>query len=1040
MILKKTMKRVLTALTLLLLTASVTTGCDIYEYLELLDSDGKIAYTLVRGDSCSAEVTRAAQLLRNGLLEMSGVDKDSFPIETDWGKDGTVGDNASRREILVGETNRQESIDAKNELGENDYLIRVSADGNKIVLIGSDDGHTVMAVTEFLRTYFGYDPLGAASSATNNKEMRLRLPVDDKRNDVYRPIDYSAAARQIRTVYPTDDTVIADIVVTPENYKVDPTGANDSTAALNKALNDCAKAGGGTVFLPVGSYLVTDTVSVPAFVTLRGDWQDPDQGTDYGTVILAKPEESSGIGTGLFRIGGSAGVYGLTVIYPEQKLDNVRSYAPAFYIPGGAGIDYMVQTVKNVTVVNGYIGIATASDGNVHEQLYIENFRGTFLKTAALLYNSADVGTCAGIRIGPEYWLKDPSAPDADALKTYLRKNAVGLTLFDLDWSMFTDVKITDCRTGIKTEKGIRSSFSGTFYALDISDCDIAFDAGDMDTRWGLEIAASRLSGSEFAIRNQTAGTVRLAGVTAEGKVKGEILYNTDSLDAYPSDADRGHFIASGGFYPFTQGMGKGTDISEGLQAVLDFAGTTGGIVYLPAGVYTLASPIRVPDGVELRGAASVAARDEEGKSDGTVLLVTCGVGGNPTDTPAITLGKNAGITGFLIEYPKSGASNPSSSYCICGEDSGCYAVNLSIMCAGYGIDFSGCSGHLIKFVNSYCYYNDLKVGGEGGAVIDFLHNATLPVRRDTSLFSFPDGSDFGSFLQFALKNNVSILLDGAKDEYLLHVFSYGVSSMLDSTQSTGTVAQHVGTDGMTDGCQLILRDGDMRCINVMRCGGTSTQVTFGELYVHNRMRINNVWEGEIRGTEVPYGTPDGEEDAVMILNCDNGLPGMSADRNEKTEGKGSAYYKLGSSANLMSVNVLSKRVDVEDTDTLAIDVWVSDPGLIQGAFIVEMTSSGTCDVEEYEWMFDTEHTQDLKKGWNTFYFYYDDAKITGGEIRLDAINYIRIFDFYDAGLIGNELRIDNIRACITGGRDLASQHLKHLNASSSLNGIEVNG
>jgi len=124
----------------------------------------------------------------------------------------------------------------------------------------------------------------------------------------------------VPTVYPTDDIVIADIIATQAPYCADPTGQSDATEAIRQALNDCAAQGGGTVFLPVGVYLITDTVQIPPFVTLRGDWQDPDGGTDYGTVIKACPPSSDNDETGLFLLGGSAVRSVLRFIIPSKGL------------------------------------------------------------------------------------------------------------------------------------------------------------------------------------------------------------------------------------------------------------------------------------------------------------------------------------------------------------------------------------------------------------------------------------------------------------------------------------------------------------------------------------------------------------------------------------------------------------------------------------------------------------------------------------------------------------------------------------------------
>ena len=138
----------------------------------------------------------------------------------------------------------------------------------------------------------------------------------------------------VDTVYPTTDVVIATVDVTKAPYCADNTGKTDVTAIINKALKDVSAAGGGTVFMPIGQYLITGSVTIPAYCTLRGDWQDPDIGTDYGTVILAKPQKTTAVNDALFMIGGSAGVNGLTVYYPEQNINDIKEYPFTFYTTG----------------------------------------------------------------------------------------------------------------------------------------------------------------------------------------------------------------------------------------------------------------------------------------------------------------------------------------------------------------------------------------------------------------------------------------------------------------------------------------------------------------------------------------------------------------------------------------------------------------------------------------------------------------------------------------------------------------------------------
>ena len=67
-----------------------------------------------------------------------------------------------------------------------------------------------------------------------------------------------------------------------------------------------------------------------------------------------------------------------------------------FYVEGND--DYMLQTIKNCTLLNSYRGIGASSQceleiGECHEMMTIENVKGTCLYEGLNSYNSADVDT-----------------------------------------------------------------------------------------------------------------------------------------------------------------------------------------------------------------------------------------------------------------------------------------------------------------------------------------------------------------------------------------------------------------------------------------------------------------------------------------------------------------------------------------------------------------------------------------------------------------------------------------------------------------------
>ena len=102
-------------------------------------------YTIVRPDTTTAAVRQAMADLTSALSSSTGC---SLPLGTDWVDHGESAP-ADTLEILVGRTNRQESIDAHASLKENEYTVCMM--GKRLVLVGYNDDCTAAAVTAFIK-------------------------------------------------------------------------------------------------------------------------------------------------------------------------------------------------------------------------------------------------------------------------------------------------------------------------------------------------------------------------------------------------------------------------------------------------------------------------------------------------------------------------------------------------------------------------------------------------------------------------------------------------------------------------------------------------------------------------------------------------------------------------------------------------------------------------------------------------------------------------------------------------------------------------
>jgi len=127
----------------------------------------------------------------------------------------------------------------------------------------------------------------------------------------------------------------------------------DATDAIQQALDNAGRDGGGLVYLPAGWYRVNTHLTVPAGVELRGCSPVPtrdNHGDSQGTVLMAyqgKDTESPLTGPAFITLNGDgAGLSGLRVYYPENTFFPPHAYP--FTIRGhGAGV-----YITNVCLVN----------------------------------------------------------------------------------------------------------------------------------------------------------------------------------------------------------------------------------------------------------------------------------------------------------------------------------------------------------------------------------------------------------------------------------------------------------------------------------------------------------------------------------------------------------------------------------------------------------------------------------------------------------------------------------------------------------------
>ncbi len=696
----------------------------------------------------------------------------------------------------------------------------------------------------------------------------------------------ASSAKVVIPRYPTEDVVIADFDVT--DFGADSNGVIDATLAIQRAIDACYALGGGTVWIPSGTYTVSNTIFVKSFVTLRGDWRNPDSfGSDYGTVISAIVRSGDN-GPVLFQIGGSAAAMGLTVYYPLQNADNPLSYNFTFNLGGWPGQPgtYMANNVINCTMLNSYRGIGKCAldHAEVHECGTVRNVMGTVLFNGVVAFNSADVDTWSHINFNNSYWANAGArykAPPLATLNSWTRANGIAYILGDLEWDQFYDIKCSEYNIGINIVDGARIKFSGEFVYANIINTNIAVKADALDDRWGTSFLRSKLSGSINSVKNLSGGFIKVTDCTLEGLTSGSVqTYSPGTTaESYTEcmaiprttrneifDVSKAPYSAP---YSVPQTAIPANDATPAIQAALNDAGSHGGgVVYLPAGWYKISSHLSVPANVELRGASSVPQLDQNDLSFGTTLLGYEGLNTSKSeiDVALVTLkGNNAGISGVRFFYPNNNPANGVKPFpfTIRGSGSNLYLVNIGLTGIYNAVDFgsSQCDNHFIRNVSGAIYNKGIVVGASSHGWIE--NCLTNPAKADRCSYGVPGWlSESNVFTQLidpvtkVLEKH--LIIDGASDEQVLNCFSYG--SNVGMWVKSGSVnGYNFGTDNVGEySLRVDCGSHSVKIMNLMRYNGTTstgTATIFNEMHLSSNVNPHTAAPA-ITSTPASYAKP----------------------------------------------------------------------------------------------------------------------------------------------------------------------------------------
>jgi hypothetical protein len=181
----------------------------------------------------------------------------------------------------------------------------------------------------------------------------------------------------------------------------------DVSAKLQAALNAVKAAGGGTVYLPAGRYLVEKPLTIPTGVELRGNWDVQHHTQSGGTALFTNYAggDKGEKGAPLIQLEAKAGISGFTIAQLNIATDGFSPAAPRrtpFLIQGrGKGI-YIV----NITVSGGDKGIDLASFNTGGH--YVDYFAGVLARAGIRVGGGAEGGIIRNTQFNPHYGTRLP--------------------------------------------------------------------------------------------------------------------------------------------------------------------------------------------------------------------------------------------------------------------------------------------------------------------------------------------------------------------------------------------------------------------------------------------------------------------------------------------------------------------------------------------------------------------------------------------------------------------------------------------------------
>ena len=178
-------------------------------------------------------------------------------------------------------------------------------------------------------------------------------------------------------------------------------GVTDDTNAFRQAVSAVQGNGGGTVFVPEGAYYITEALTLPSNVLLRGEYDTPTiSGYGGGTTILTDYAATGYYNGGFITHSSASGLRNLAIYYLNQNFAEPLDLIPCISIDSSGAVG---TTVENVMIYNASYPMMYGHPGgnSCHE---FNNIWATPLKIGFLTDNNGDVTNFVNMYMDAKYY------------------------------------------------------------------------------------------------------------------------------------------------------------------------------------------------------------------------------------------------------------------------------------------------------------------------------------------------------------------------------------------------------------------------------------------------------------------------------------------------------------------------------------------------------------------------------------------------------------------------------------------------------------